>query len=81
MIGKLRNERYYDMNEIDSGIIFTNDKSRIIEDLMHYLYSCIGGIPLFNHEGTNAYTQGQKNDRYVLHNAAVMVTSSNRCSA
>ena len=36
-----------------------------------------GGIPLFHHEGTDAYIQWQDNDRYVLHSAAVTVTSSN----
>ena len=45
--------------------------------------SCImcahGGIPLFHHEGTDAYIQGQGSDRYVLHSTAVMVTSSNGC--
>ena len=46
-------------------------------DLMHYVYSCIGGIPLFHHEGTNAYTTRQVKYRYVLHNAAVTVTNSN----
>ena len=34
-------------------------------------------IPLFHHEGTDAYIQWQENDRYVLHSAAVTVTSSN----
>ena len=37
-----------------------------------------GGIPLFHHEGTNAYIQWQENDRYALHSAAMTVTSSNR---
>ena len=46
---------------------------------MHYVCSCIWGITLFHHEGTNAYTQGQENDRYVLHNGAMTVTSSNEC--
>ena len=49
----------------DSGVIFINDKSRNIEDLMHYVCSCIWGIPLFHHEGTNAYIPWQNNDRYV----------------
>ena len=39
----------------DSGVIFINDKSRNIGDLMHYVRSCIWGIPLFHHEGTDAY--------------------------
>ena len=65
----------------DSGVIFINDKSRNIGDLMHYVCSCIGGIPLFHHEGTDAYIQWQNNDRYVLHGAAVTVTSSNGCPA
>ena len=41
----------------DSGVIFINDKSRNIGDLMHYVCLCIGRIPLFHHEGTNAYIQ------------------------
>ena len=40
-----------------------------------------GGIPLFHHEGTDAYIQWQDNDRYVLHSVAVTVTSSNGCPA
>ena len=35
----------------DSRIIFINDKSKNIGDLMH------GGIPLFHHEGTDSYIQ------------------------
>ena len=41
--------------------------------LMHW------GIPLFHHGGTDAYTNGQGYYHYVLHNAAVTVTSSNGC--
>ena len=44
---------------------------------MHYVCSCIWGIPLSHHEGTDAYIQWQDNDRYALHSAAVMVTSFN----
>ena len=40
-----------------------------------------GGILLFHREGTDAYFQWQDNDHYVLHSAAVTVTSSNGCSA
>ena len=65
----------------DSGVIFINDKSRNVGDLMHYVCSCIWGIPLFHHEGTDAYIQWQDNDRYVLHNAAMTVTNSNGCPA
>ena len=43
----------------DSGVIFINDKSRNIGELMHYVCSCIGGISLFHHEGTDAYTLWQ----------------------
>ena len=35
------------------------------------------GYPLFLHDGTDAYTTMQENDHYVLHNAAVMATTSN----
>ena len=49
----------------DSGVIFINDKSRNIGDLMHYVCSCIWGIPIFHHEGTDAYIQWQDNNRYV----------------
>ena len=63
----------------DSGVIFINDKSRNIGELMHYVCSCIRGIPLFHHEGTDAYTQWQEYDHYVLHSAALTVTSSNGC--
>ena len=48
----------------DSGVIFINDKSRNIGDL-HYVCSCIWGIPLFHHKGTNVYIQWQDNDCYV----------------
>ena len=61
----------------DSGVICINDKNRNIGDLMHYVRSCIGGIPLFHHDGTDAYIQWQDNDRYVLLSAAVMVISFN----
>ena len=44
---------------------------------MHYVCSCIWGIPLSHHKGTDAYIQWQDNDRYALHSAAMMVTSSN----
>ena len=37
------------------------------------------GIPLFHHEGTDAYNQWQDNDHYALHSAVVTVTSSNGC--
>ena len=77
MIGGRNNEKYYDMNENDGGIIFKNVKNKNMGDLMHYVCSCIWGIPLFHHNGTDAYTQGQENDRYVLHSAAVTVTNSN----
>ena len=49
----------------DSGVIFINDKSKNIWDLMHYVCSSIWEIPLFHHEGTDAYIQWQDNDRYV----------------
>ena len=68
------------MND-DSGVIFINDKSRNIGDFKPYVCSCIGGISLFHHEGSDAYTQWQGYDRYVLHSAVVTVTSSNGCPA
>ena len=37
------------------------------------------GITLFLHDGTNTYITRQENDHYVLHNAAVTTTTSNRC--
>ena len=40
---------------------------------MHYVCSCIWGIPPSHHEGTDAYIQWQDNDRYALHSAAVTV--------
>ena len=40
---------------------------------MHYVCSCIWGIPLSHHEGTDAYIQWQDNDRYALHSATVTV--------
>ena len=81
MIGGLNNEKYYDTNENDGRVIFNNVKNRNIGYLMHYVCSCIRRIPLFHHEDTDAYTQGQENDRYILHNVVVTVTSSNRCPA
>jgi len=63
----------------DSEVIFINNKSRNIGDLMHYVCSCIWRIPLFQNEGTDAYIQWQDNDRYILHSAAVTVTNSNGC--
>ena len=63
--------------ERDRGIMIINDKSRSRGDLVHYVCSCIWGIPLSHHEGTDAYTQWQDNDRYALHSAAVTVTSFN----
>ena len=58
-------------------VLFINDKCRTSEDLMHIVCSCIWGIPLSHHEGTDAYIQWQDNDCYALHSAAVTVTSSN----
>ena len=43
--------------------------------LMHW------GIPLFHHDGMNAYTNRQGYDHYVLHNVAMTVSSSNGCLA
>ena len=57
--------------------MFINVKCRTSGDLMHIVCSCIWGIPLSHHEGTNAYIQWQDNDRYALHSTAVMVTSFN----
>ena len=62
----------------DSRVIFINDKSRNIGDLMHYVCSCIWGDTPIPSRG---YIQWQDNDRYVLHSAAVTVTSSNGCPA
>ena len=63
--------------ERDRGVMFINDKCRSSGDLMHYVCSCIWGIPLSHHEGMDAYIQWQDNDRYALHSAAVTVTSFN----
>ena len=46
---------------------------------MHYCVLMHCGMPLFLHDRTNAYTNGQRNDHYVLHNAVVTITSSNWC--
>ena len=43
--------------------------------LMHW------GIPLFHHEGTDAYTTKQVKYHYALYNVVVVVTNSNRCPA
>ena len=64
-------------HETWQGVMFINDKCRTSGDLMHIVCSCIWGIPLSHHEGTDAYIQWQDNDRYVLHSAAVTVTSFN----
>ena len=65
----------------DSGVIFINDKSRNIGDLMHYVCSCIWGDTSIPSRGYGPYIQWQDNDRYVLHSAAVTVTSCNGCPA
>ena len=44
---------------------------------MHIVCSCIWGISLSQHEGTDAYIQWQDNDHYALHSAAMTVTSFN----
>ena len=79
MIGGLNDEKYYDTHENGGGVIIMLNRN--IGDFMHNVCSCIEGIPLFHHEGTDVYTKGQKNDRYVLHNSTVTVTSSNGCLA
>ena len=61
MIKKLKNERYYDMNEADSGV--TNDKGRSIGDFMHYVCSCIGGITL---SITRVWTRTPKGRRTIV---------------
>ena len=49
-------------------------------DFMHYCVLMHWGIALCLHNGTNVYTNEERNDHYVLHNAAMMVTGSNGCS-
>ena len=61
----------------DSGVIFNNVENGKIMGPHALCVLMHGGIPLFHHEGTNAYTTRQENYHYVLHNVAVMVTNSN----
>ena len=65
----------------DSGVIFNKvENKKILRPhalcvLMH------SGIPLFHHDGMDAYTNRQVKYHHVLHNAAVTVTNSNGCPA
>ena len=52
-------------------------KVEILEISCIMCVHALGVIPIFHHEGTDAYIQWQDNDRYVWHSAVVTVTGSN----
>ena len=52
-------------------------KVEILETSCIMCAHAFGGIPLFHHESTDEYIQLQDNDHYILHSAAVTVTSCN----